>query len=293
MSVFSMTGFARADGSDAMLGWTWEVKSVNGRSLDVRCRLPPGLDSFEPTVRRAVGQRFGRGHFSVSLRLAEAPAAAGQRVNRAWLDALIALAREYRDTEGVLPPRLDGLLGLRGVIESVDEDAGDSEARTQAMAATLDVALDLLAEARRAEGARLNELVEGQLAEIDKLTGDAADYAAAHPELAGKRLRERLAALLDAGTPVPEERLAQELALLATKADVREELDRLAAHRAAAAEQLAAGGTVGRRLDFLAQELNREANTLCAKADDIALTEIGLALKAVIDRFREQVQNIE
>ena len=293
-TISSMTGFARASGGDGAAGWCWEVKSVNGRALDVRCRLPQGMERLDPAVRNAVSARLRRGNVTVGLRLSQAPEAAGMRVNRAWLDELIALAAEYRGRDGIAPPRLDGMLALRGVIETVDlsDEAGDTQDDT-AMLATLGEALSELVRERQAEGAALAAALTERIEEITALTHQAEALAPSRKEALGERLREQVAALVGAGSPVPEDRLAAELALLAVKIDVTEEIDRLKSHCAAAARHLQEGSAVGRKLDFLAQEFNREANTLCSKASDSALTEVGLALKAAIDQFREQAQNVE
>lgn len=290
-----MTGFARAQGGDEHVSWVWEAKSVNGRSLDVRCRLPPGMDALEPVARAAIGERFRRGHFNVSLHIVRPAGAVPVRVNRPLLDELVALAHDYRDAADVDKPRLDGLLGLRGVVEAVEgvESEEVQTARLRAMQVTLNEALDDLAVVRRAEGAKLAVVLAEQRERMAELVARADRCAALRPTAVKERLRAQVAELLEAGAPVPEERLAQELAVLATKSDIREEIDRLNAHVGAAAKHLESGGTIGRRLDFLAQEFNREANTICSKANDVELTEIGLEIKAVIDQFREQVQNIE
>ena len=295
MSVHSMTGFARAEGRDGTADWVWEAKSVNGRGLDLRCRLGNGLEALEPALRKAVAARVKRGNVSINLRLTRQAGTSQVRVNRELLDDLIALAGEYRGAEGIERPGLDGLLALRGVIEPVDEiEAGDDcAARDKAIEASMDELLDELSAARAAEGASLGEIVGAQLAEMERLSQRAGECAASRPEAAKARVAAQVAALLEAGAPALEERLAQELAILAVKSDVCEELDRLATHIAAAGALLSQGGAVGRKLDFLAQELNREANTLCAKSNDAQLSDIGLELKAVIDQFREQVQNIE
>ena len=292
--ISSMTGFARASGSDGAAGWSWEVKSVNGRALDVRCRLPQGLERLDPAVRSAVSARLRRGNVTVGLRLSQAPEAAAMRVNRAWLDQLIALAAEYRGRDDIAPPRLDGLLALRGVIETAESADDAEDARDDgAMLATLDVALAELVRERKAEGTALAAALTDRIEEIAGLTRQAEALAPTRQEALGARLREQVAALTGAGAPVPEDRLASELALLAVKIDVTEEIDRLKSHCAAATRHLREGGAVGRKLDFLAQEFNREANTLCSKASHAALTEVGLALKATIDQFREQAQNVE
>ena len=292
--IASMTGFARASGSDGAAGWSWEAKSVNGRALDVRCRLPQGLERLDPAVRSAASARLRRGNVTVGLRLSQAPDAAAMRVNRAWLDQLIALASEYRGRDDIAPPRLDGLLALRGVIETAESADDAEDARDDgAMLATLDVALADLVRERQAEGTALAATLTDRIEEIAGLTRQAEALAPTRQEALGTRLREQVAALTGAGAPVPEDRLASELALLAVKIDVTEEIDRLKSHCAAATRHLREGGAVGRKLDFLAQEFNREANTLCSKASHAALTEVGLALKAAIDQFREQAQNVE
>ena len=291
----SMTGFSRASGRDARYEWVWELKCVNGRGLDVRCRLPAGLDVLETAVRAAAAARFSRGNLTMTLRATPVEAGASVRIDRQLLERLLDVAREYRDAPGVLPPRLDGLLSIRGVVEPAAEAAAGEErsVRAEAMLETLDAALDELRAARLAEGDRLKEILCGHAAEIGELTEKVTGYVAALPESLSARLDERLSGILDARPGLPEDRLAQELAALLVKSDDKEEADRLAAHVEAVGELLAEGGAVGRRLDFLAQELNREAGTLCAKAADVSLARAGLDLKAVIDRFREQAQNLE
>ncbi|MEE8274959.1 MAG: YicC/YloC family endoribonuclease [Alphaproteobacteria bacterium] len=295
MSVASMTGFARGTGQDGPLTWTWEVKSVNGRGLDIRCRLPNGMDSLDPAVRRAVGERFKRGSIVLMLQTDRAAGEGRLRVNREAFDQLVGLLDDLRGTAKTAPPSLDGLLRVRGIVDLVDDDETPEvrERHQELMTVSLAETLDALAAARREEGARIATVLDGQIDEIAALAAKAADCAALQPEALRKRLAEQVAEVLATSPPLPEERLAQEVALLLVKADVREEVDRLRAHVAAARELIAEGGPVGRRLDFLCQEFNREANTLCSKAADVELTRIGLDLKAVIDQFREQVQNVE
>ena len=295
IGISSMTGFARASGSNGVAGWSWEVKSVNGRALDIRCRLPQGLERLDPAVRNAVSLRLRRGNVTVGLRLSQAPDVAAMRVNRAWLDELIALAADYRAREGIEPPRLDGMLALRGVIESAERPEDDANAGLDdgALLETLEAALAELVRERQAEGAQLAAALTERIEEIAALTHRAEALVPSRQEALGARLREQVAALIGAGAPVPEDRLAAELAMLAVKIDVTEEIDRLKSHCAAAERHLQEEGAVGRKLDFLAQEFNREANTLCSKASHAALTEVGLALKAAIDQFREQAQNVE
>ncbi|NFV80530.1 YicC/YloC family endoribonuclease [Magnetospirillum aberrantis] len=298
MSVASMTGYARAEGHDAQVSWVWEAKSVNGRGLEIRCRLPSGHDALEVAAREACNRKLKRGNLQLSLnvhRVADAPAL---RVNQELLDQILTLVDNIGAAhQNIAPARWDGILSIKGVLEPAETEEEDAEAtrttRETAMKATLETALDQLAAMRAAEGARIGAVLVGQLDEIAQLAEKAGATAALRPETLRERLRHQVAAVLDAVPSLPEERIAQEVALLAVKADVREELDRLRAHVAAARELIADGGAVGRKLDFLSQEFNREANTLCSKASDVELTRIGLDLKAVIDQFREQVQNIE
>jgi uncharacterized protein (TIGR00255 family) len=290
-----MTGFARADGHDGGWTWAWELKSVNGRGLDVRCKLPPDLDGLEPTVRSHIQERFSRGTISAALTVTRPPGALKLRLNVEVAEQLEQIVRELAARVKAQPPTLDGLLSVRGVIETAEEDeAPEARAsREQAFVVALDEAIAALAEARAQEGTRLGAVLASQLDELEGLADDAEACATVRPEAIRARLKEQVAALLEAAPALPEERLAQEAALLAAKADLREELDRLRAHLAAARELLSASGPVGRRLDFLCQELNREANTICSKSTDIELTRIGLDLKAGIEQFREQIHNIE
>ncbi|MEI7790657.1 MAG: YicC/YloC family endoribonuclease [Alphaproteobacteria bacterium] len=296
MTFASMTGFAESTGSHEGLRWRWEAKSVNGRSLDLRLRTPPGYDGLEAPARRLAGERFLRGAFQISLSVEQPETARGLSVDAAALASAVRIAREVAAETGLAPARVDGLLALKGVIVA-DEVAAplDPVARGHRDAAILESlagAFDRLVKERCSEGAKLAALMTAQMDEIEKLVGEAGRLAAAQPAALKARLDAQLKELLDGGS-VSEDRLAQEVALLAVKTDVREELDRLAAHVQDARALIADGKGVGRKLDFLAQEFNREANTLCSKSSDIALTRTGLALKAVIDQFREQSQNVE
>lgn len=292
-----MTGFARADGARAGQSWTWEVKSVNGRGLEVRFRLPPGLDAIELPARVLVGERLKRGSVTVALRLDSGPSVTGYRLNQALLKQLGDIVREAEGVVESAPPRLDGLLALRGVLEPEEVRFDEAERAQQEAAMLVDLAnaLDRLREGRGAEGARITTMLNALLDDIVALIAAAEDTAAVRLDSRQARLTQGLAELLEQRPPLSEDRLAQELALLAVKADVREEIDRLKAHVAQARELIAKGDAngAGRRLDFLAQEFNREANTLCSKSGDVALTRIGLDLKLAIDRLREQVQNVE
>ncbi|MCZ6859698.1 MAG: YicC family protein [Alphaproteobacteria bacterium] len=295
MVISSMTGFARTEGGRGAADWVWEVRSVNSRGLDVRCRLPQGLDRLESPARKAAGDRFKRGAVSMNLTILRAAGEGRLRVNRALLKELQQIKAELGDAVDPAAPRLEGLLGVRGLIEQVSEETSneEDEARDGAILDCLDEALTALAAMRAEEGGRLRNIVQKHLKEISKLATAAGENASLQPAALKARLTEQVRALLDIDRSLPEERLAQEAAILATKADIAEELDRLHAHIEAASELLDAGEPVGRRLDFLCQELNREANTVCSKSPDLDLTRIGLDLKAAIERLREQIQNIE
>ena len=288
-----MTGFARTEGEAAGISWVWELKSVNGKSLDLRLRLPPGYDAMEASLRAALGGRLRRGNISAALTINRVTPPA-IRINRDMLDRVLTLVRELAEEVEAAPPRVDGLIGLRGVIETVDDEPDDvTEARRAAIANGWSAALDRLATARGEEGSRLAVVLSGQLAELAELVAAASSTAAAQPEALRARLQQSLAALGDLVPGMPQDRVAQELALLVSRGDIREELDRLRAHIAQAGDLLAKGEGGGRQLDFLCQELNREANTLCSKSADIELTRIGLSLKVAVEQFREQVQNLE
>jgi uncharacterized protein (TIGR00255 family) len=296
MTFASMTGFAESAGSHGGLRWRWEAKSVNSRSLDMRLRTPPGFDGLEPPARKLASERFQRGALQVSLTIEPREGERGLIVDAAALAAAVRIAREVAAETGLAPARVDGLLALRGVIVA-DEPAllSDPVARGHRDAAILEslaLAFDKLAKERCGEGAKLAGLLSAQIDDVERLVGEAGRLAAVQPTALRARLEAQIKELLG-GVSVSEDRLAQEVALLALKADVREELDRLNAHVQDARALIASGKGVGRKLDFLAQEFNREANTLCSKSTDIALTRTGLALKAVIDQLREQAQNVE
>ncbi|MFP6730708.1 MAG: YicC/YloC family endoribonuclease [Alphaproteobacteria bacterium] len=295
MPIASMTGFSRSAGQLEPDSWSWEVKSVNARGLDVRCRFPAGMDSLEPEVRRRVAERFSRGAVNLTLQVTSASRRSRFEVNREALAQIEAVMGELSDELQIDPPRIDGLLNIRGVVDLVEEEdsAEEREAREQAVLASLDTALDGLSTAREEEGAHIAAVLDSQLEEIAALVDAAVGCEEARPERLRERLKAMLSDVLDEASALSEDRLAQEVALLLIKADVREEIDRLSAHIASARDLLAEGGPSGRRLDFLCQEFNRESNTLCSKASEVDLTRIGLDLKAVIEQFREQVQNVE
>jgi uncharacterized protein (TIGR00255 family) len=291
-----MTGFARSEGVSDGYAWTWEAKSVNGKGLDIRCRLPQGVDEIEVEARRLAQAKLKRGNVTLGLTLRRVDGGTRYRVNRDLLDQLIAVIGEAgAAAERLAPPSLDGLLAVRGVVEPAEEaaGAGDREQLDRALVDSLVEALDGLAAMRGDEGRRVGDALSRMLDAIATLCGDAAATAAMQPAAIRERFAAQVKEFLAGSADLPEERVAQELALMVTKADVREELDRLRSHVGSARDLLKSGGVIGRKLDFLCQEFNREANTLCAKSADIALTNIGLALKAAVEQFREQVQNIE
>ncbi|HEX3808093.1 MAG TPA: YicC/YloC family endoribonuclease [Rhizomicrobium sp.] len=295
MSLVSMTGFAETHGSQDALRWRWEAKSVNGKGLELRLRMPPGFDGIEAAARMLAGERFKRGNIQASLNMEPQEGARALRIDPAALAAAVRIAKQIEVETGLAPARVDGLLSLKGVIvqdEAVALDQAQRAARDAAILESFAAAMDALARARRTEGAKLAVALDAHMTEIDKLTNEAANAASTQPAALHDRLTLQLRELLSGGA-IPEERLAQEVALLAVKADVREEIDRLHSHIHEARALMKSGEPIGRKLDFLAQEFNREANTLCSKASDIALTRIGLALKHAIDQFREQALNIE
>ncbi len=293
MTVVSMTGFARSRGNFALLDWAWELKSVNGKGLEPRFRLPPGYDGLEVAARQALAKRLKRGSVQVSLVLTEQAQAPNLKINREALQAISEAMKAMEDVLPLSPPSADGIFRMKGVVEETQGVEADIEARDAALLASLDEALKALAKARAEEGARIGALLNAQLEKIAALATEARGLASLAPEAVKQRLVEQVAKLVDASSALNPERLHQEAALLAAKADVTEELDRLDAHVAQARDLLADKEPAGRRLDFLCQEFTREANTLCSKSFDIQLTRLGLDLKAVIEQFREQVQNVE
>lgn len=296
MPINSMTGFARASSQHGNYNWTWEIKSVNGKGLDVRCRIPSGFERLDLATRNAIAKKFVRGNMSVNLTLNHVQQQAGYRVNQDLLKQFIAVIKTVEsEVPGVTAPSVDGLMGLRGVIEAVEDEESEEmrDACYSAILESLNEALGNLAEHRLSEGTRMGTLLSGHIDEIEILCGKAEALAATQPEALRARLLRQLKDCLENLPELNEERISQEAAVLMTKADVREELDRLTAHIEGARELLAKGSPCGRKLDFLCQEFNREANTLCSKSQDVELTRIGLDFKAAIDQLKEQVQNIE
>ena len=295
MTLKSMTGFARADGSHGNTAWSWEARSVNGRNLDLRLRLPSGFDGIEIRARGLAQERLARGNCTINLTLKRESGEMEIRLNEAALRQAVALGERAQGLTNMSAPKLDTLLAMRGVVE-VAEGEESEEARTalaDALIAGLATTLDQLVEAREREGERLAEVIGKQLQQIGSLVEKAANASARQPEAITARLNEQLSRLMEGAAGLDPERLHQEALLLAAKADIQEEMDRLRAHVAAAKDLLQAREPVGRKFDFLSQEFNREANTICSKAADIEISRIGLELKTVIDQLREQIQNIE
>lgn len=295
MPLSSMTGFARTQGAQGAWRWHWEVRSVNSRGLDIRVRVAEGFEGLEQPARILANERFSRGAITSSLTLDADPSRGAVRVNQEALHQVLTALKQLEGMVKAAPATLDGILALRGVIDAQPPALGEAElaARDAAVLGSLANAFDALKAARRDEGARLDAILKQQAQRMDALVAEAETLAATQPEQLRARLKNSVDEILKARPGLPEDRLAQEIAMLLVKADVREELDRLKSHLTQARTLFADAGAQGRRLDFLAQELNREANTLCSKSSDIQLTRVGLELKATIDQLREQVQNVE
>jgi uncharacterized protein (TIGR00255 family) len=295
MALSSMTGFARGHGESAGYAWAWEIKSVNANGLDLRLRMPTGWDAIEPPVRAKGAEVLARGTIYATLTVERRGAPAQVRVNEDVLAAVLAVVKQLSGRVDAERPRLDGLLNIKGVVDVVDAEEREDERRAveAAVVAGFAKVLTDLVEMRRREGDALGRILSARLDEITALIGRAETAAARRPELMKQRIAEQVALLLDSSDRFDPDRLHQEAVLIAAKADVREELDRLASHVEQAQGMVTKGGAVGRRLDFLSQEFNRESNTLCAKANDAELTNIGLALKGAVEQFREQVANLE
>lgn len=295
MALSSMTGFARSHGVAGTYAWAWEIKSVNSKGLDLKLRLPPGWDAIEPAARTRASETLARGSVFANLTVSREGAAPAVRVNEPVLAAVLATLKGLSGKVEAAPPTLDGILALKGVIEVGEalENEDERRAAETAIVAAFGETLHGLSDMRRSEGEALGRLLMARLSEIAALAARAEAAPGRKPEAIKARLAEQVATLMETSQRFDADRLHQEAILLATKADIREELDRLVAHVAQARKLIGGGGPIGRKLDFLAQELNRESNTLCAKANDVELTNIGLELKSVVEQFREQVQNLE
>jgi uncharacterized protein (TIGR00255 family) len=295
MALSSMTGFARTQGASGFYEWSWEMRSVNAKGLDLRLRLPPGWDAVEPAVRAKAAEGLSRGAVQGTLTVLRQGKPPVVRVNEEVLATVLGTLKALAGRIDAERPRLDGILAIKGVVEVADAE-DDEDERRAAEAAVVDgfvKALAGLAQMRRREGEALGRILSARLDEIAALVARAEAAAAQRPDAVKARIAEQVAALLEASDRFDSDRLHQEAVLILARADVREELDRLAAHVEQAKAMVRTGGPIGRRLDFLAQEFNRESNTLCSKANDLELTNIGVELKSVVEQFREQVQNLE
>lgn len=295
MALQSMTGFARVDGGDGSCSWYWEVRTVNGKGLDIRPRLPNGFDSLEPLVREACGKHLKRGNCAINLFMQREGGGVGVRLNEAMLTDLLKAADRATELTGMDRPSLDNLLNMRGVLEFSEGQDSDEvmDGRKTAMLADLEKALSDVAEARTGEGSRMLGVLSDLIGQTEVLVGELTAAPGRDLKTVREKFQAKLDRMLGDNQNMDPQRLHQEVVVLATRADIEEELSRLTSHVTAARELLAKSGPVGRQLDFLSQEFNREANTVCSKANDEQVTQLGLKLKTVIDQFREQVQNIE
>ncbi|MBB3288270.1 MULTISPECIES: YicC/YloC family endoribonuclease [Rhizobium] len=295
MELQSMTGFARREGTSGRGRWAWELRSVNGKGLDIRLRLPPGLERLEADIRKSIADRLSRGNLQVSLSLSVEESRVEVVVNQEALTAVLALRDQLAGIVDPAPLRLESLMTVRGLVEFKEavEDEEALAARDADIMAGLEAALGDLREMRRREGEALGKVLLGQVTTIEALTSTVERDPSRSPQEIAARLATQVSMLLEGSSGLDRDRLHAEAALLATKADLREEIDRLKAHVAAARDLISKGGPVGRKLDFLAQEFNRESNTICSKSNAAAVTAAGIELKVVIDQFREQVQNLE
>jgi uncharacterized protein (TIGR00255 family) len=295
MALSSMTGFARSHGASGPYAFEWELKSVNAKGYDLRVRLPQGWDELEAHAKKRAGEMLARGTVYANLNIKRANAASSVRINEDVLSAIVKVAHELTGKIDAVAPSIDGLLAIKGVIEVVEPDSNQDEdkAAKAAAAKAFDEALDDLVAMRRREGTSLGQILAQRLDEIEGLSKKAETAPGRKPEAVRARLAEQVAALLETTDRFDPDRLSQEALLIAAKADIREELDRIASHLSQARELIGKGGPIGRRLDFLAQEFHREVNTTCSKSNDLELTNTGLEMKSVVEQFREQVQNLE
>jgi len=295
MALSSMTGFARSHGASGSYTFEWELKSVNAKGLDLRLRLPQGWDELEAFAKKRAGEILSRGTVYANLNVKRTSSASTVRVNEEVLASIVKVAGALAGKLDAVAPSIDGLLAIKGVIEIVEPESDEAEDKVarDAAAAAFDQALRDLVDMRRREGVSLGQILSQRIDEIERLAGRAEAAPGRKPDAIRARLAEQVAALLESSDRFDPDRLNQEALLVATKADIREELDRIASHVSQAREMIARGGPVGRRLDFLAQEFHREVNTCCSKSNDIELTNTGLELKSVVEQFREQVQNLE
>ncbi len=295
MALSSMTGFARSHGTSGPYAFEWELKSVNAKGFDFRMRLPAGWDDVELAARKRATELLSRGTVYANLTVKRSNTASVIRINPDVLNAVLKIAAELAGRIDAVAPSIDGLMGIKGVVEVAEPEADEAEEQAAriAVSAAFEEALRSLVEMRKREGATLGDILTQRLNEIEKLAGKAEAAPGRKPEAIRARLAEQIATLLEASDRFDSDRLTQEALMIATRADIREELDRIASHVSQARDLIGKGGPVGRRLDFLAQEFNREVNTCCSKSNDLELTNTGLELKNVVEQFREQVQNLE
>lgn len=295
MTLSSMTGFGRAEGHFGNYSWMWEIRSVNGKTLDIRVRIPPGLDAMDQYIKSTLKNHIARGNVNVSLQLQKESDDTMVQINEAALDKLVIVAKEASKKHDLPMPSIDRLLGIRDVVTVADliEDDDEINARDDALKASFMDAVKSFKQDRDREGMATFDMLSNIIDEIETQLNKAEEIAATQPRELKKRFEEKVAQFIDKNQGLEPERVTQELVILATKADVKEETDRLHAHIASARILLNEDGPVGRKMEFLSQEFNRETNTLCSKSSDITLTNIGLALKSSIDQFREQVLNVE
>ena len=295
MALSSMTGFARSHGTSGPYAFEWELKSVNAKGFDLRLRLPQGWDELDAHAKKRAGEALARGTVYANLNVKRANATSAVRINEDVLNAVLKVAGQLAGKIDAVAPSVDGLLGIKGVIEVVEPESNEDEdkAAKAAAAKAFDEALDNLVAMRRREGISLGQILAQRLDEIEGLAKKAEAAPGRKPEAVRARLAEQVAALLETTDRFDADRLSQEALMIAAKADIREELDRIASHLSQARELIGKGGPIGRRLDFLAQEFHREVNTTCSKSNDLELTNTGLEMKSVVEQFREQVQNLE
>jgi uncharacterized protein (TIGR00255 family) len=295
MALSSMTGFARSHGTSGPYAFEWELKSVNAKGFDLRMRLPPGWDELEAFAKKRAGELLSRGTVYANLNVKRTSAVSSIRINEEVLASIVRVAGVLAGKIDAVAPSIDGLLAIKGVIEVVEPEANEAEdkAARAAAAAAFEQALGDLVEMRQREGVTLGQILSQRMDEVERLAAKAEAAPGRRPEAIKARLAEQIAALLESSDRFDPDRLNQEAIMIAAKADIREELDRIASHISQAREMIGKGGPVGRRLDFLAQEFNREVNTCCSKSNDLELTNTGLEMKNVVEQFREQVQNLE
>jgi uncharacterized protein (TIGR00255 family) len=295
MALSSMTGFARSRGASGPYAFEWELKSVNAKGFDLRMRLPPGWDDLEAFAKKRAGEVLSRGTVYANLNVKRTGAVSTVRINEEVLASIVKVAGVLAGKIDAVAPSIDGLLGIKGVIEVVEPESDEQQDKAAKAAATaaFDQALLDLVEMRQREGVTLGQILIQRMDEIERLAKKAESAPGRKPEAIRTRLAEQIAALLETSDRFDPDRLNQEALLIAAKADIREELDRIASHVSQARDMIGKGGPIGRRLDFLAQEFNREVNTCCSKSNDIELTNTGLEMKNVVEQFREQVQNLE